>query len=336
MREFLLSHRETSWLKGIFVVLLFSILFVAGILLLALLAAAHYFYTVGIARGSSAMDVLAARDTLFTGADFEKDENREWWRLQPFEKLAIRSVDGLALKGVYLPAPAPSLKTVIIFHGYRGAAQMMAGFARFYHDELGCNVLLPDARGHGESQGGIIGMGWADRPDVLDWIREAEKRAGPGVKIALAGVSMGGAVVMMAAGEDLPSSVRCVIEDCGYDSVQNEFKHQLKRLYGLPSFPLLPAANLICKLRAGFTFGEASCVAQLKKARVPVLFIHGAEDDFVPPGMMQACFEACASPKRFWLAPGAGHGLAFQTQPEAYKRIVQQWLAETMNGAERP
>lgn len=277
------------------------------------------------------MDVLAARDPLFTGADFDKDEDREWWRRQPFETLVIRSADGLALKGVYLPAPIPSLKTVLLFHGYRGAAQMMAGFARFYHDELNCNVLLPDARGHGESQGRYIGMGWADRPDVLGWVREAEKKAGPGAKIVLAGVSMGGAVVMMAAGEELPSSVRCLIEDCGYDSVQNEFKYQLKRLYGLPVFPLLPIASLICKLRAGFTFGEASCVAQLKKARVPVLFIHGAEDDFVPPNMMWSCYEACASPKRFWLAPGAGHGLSFQTQPEAYKRIVEQWMAETMD-----
>lgn len=318
-----------------------SILFVAGLciialLLFALLAAANYFYVIGIARGSKTSDVLADKDPLFSDLKLADEEDWLWWRRQPFEPLTIRSEDGLALKGYYLPASPASPKTVILFHGYRSAAQTMAGFARLYHDELGCNVLLPDARGHGESQGGYIGMGWADRPDVLGWIRQAEKQAGAGVQIALAGLSMGGAIVMMAAGEDLPASVRCIIEDCGYDSVYNEFKYQLGRLYRLPAFPILPVASLICKLRAGFTFEEASCVAQLKKARVPVLFIHGAEDDFVPARMMQSCYEACSAPKQFWLAPETGHALSYQNHAGAYKLLVQQWLDQTMESVAAP
>ena len=312
------------------------ILIVACVLLAVVLLAANYFYVIGIARGRKSLDVLAARDELFSSTDFSEDEDRLWWRAQTFEPLTIQSADGLVLKGYYLPAPTASSRTVILFHGYRSTAKMMAGFARFYHAELGCNILVPDARGHGESQGSVIGMGWADRPDVLGWVREAEKQAGADAQIVLAGISMGGAAVMMAAGEALPGSVRCVIEDCGYDSVYNEFKYQLKRMYGLPAFPLLPAASLICKIRAGFFFGEASCILQLKKAQVPVLFIHGAEDDFVPPDMMRSCYEACVSPKQFWLVPNAGHGLAFQTDPEAYKRTVQGWLDLNMQADTQP
>ena len=79
---------------------------------------------------------------------------------------------------------------------------------------------------------------------------------------------MGGATVMMAAGEDLPDNVKCIVEDCGYSSVWDEFRLQLKNVFGLPTFPLLNAASLMSKTRAGYSFKEASSVKQLQKATV--------------------------------------------------------------------
>ncbi|MEC2597045.1 alpha/beta hydrolase, partial [Bacillus cereus] len=95
-----------------------------------------------------------------------------------------------------------------------------------------------------------VGMGWHDRKDVLIWIQQILKKD-PNAEIALFGVSMGGATVMMTSGEDLPSNVKVIIEDCGYSTVIDEFTYQLKDLFHLPKFPVMNAANTVTKLRAG-------------------------------------------------------------------------------------
>lgn len=298
------------------------VLILAGLFLLA-----NHFYKIGVARGPQAMEVLAEKDEVFSSTEFGSEEDRAWWQSQPFKKLSVITRDKVTLAGHFLPSRSGSAKTAILFHGYRCKAASMAGFARLFHDELDCNVLVPDARGHGESQGAHIGMGWVERCDAARWAREMEKQVGRDAKIVLYGISMGGAAVMMAAGEDLPASVKCVIEDCGYDTVFNEFKHQLRRLYHLPAFPLLFIASFICKIRAGYSFGKASSTQQLAKARLPILFIHGADDDFVPVWMAQACCQACAAPKKLWIVTGAGHGLSYKTDPAGYKEKVEAWLA---------
>ncbi len=117
----------------------------------------------------------------------------------------------------------------------------------------GYHVLFPDNRGHGKSEGKYVGMGWHDRFDILNWIAWLNEQF-PGCSIILYGLSMGGAAVMMTAGEKLPDNVKLIIEDCGYSSVKEEMAHEAKYLFHLPYFPMVSAASLICKIRAGYTF----------------------------------------------------------------------------------
>ena len=169
-------------------------------------------------------------------------------------------------------------------------------------------------------------MGWHERHDIVDWINTLVEQD-PEAQILLFGVSMGGATVMMVSGEELPGNVKCIIEDCGYTSVWDEFKLQLKEVFGLPSFPLLNAASLVCQIRAGYSFEEASSVEQLKKATLPMLFIHGEEDDFVPYSMLQPVYDACASQEKELLSvPGAGHAESASTDPELYWGTVTAFL----------
>ena len=84
--------------------------------------------------------------------------------------------------------------------------------------EMGFTVLMPGLRGHGESTGHYIGMGWHNRLDMLRWIDEIV-RDDPEAEIVLFGISMGGATVMMTSGEALPPNVKVIVEDCGYTSV---------------------------------------------------------------------------------------------------------------------
>ena len=144
----------------------------------------------------------------------------------------------------------------------------------------------------------------------------------------LFGISMGGATVMMTAGEDLPGNVKAVIEDCGYTSVKDELAVQLKRMYKLPSFPLVPVTSLIARHRAGFFLGEASAVEQLKKTTLPVLFIHGEADAFVPFSMLDPLYQATGGPKEKYTVPGAGHGGAYSADPEQYIHVMQNFLTQ--------
>ena len=243
----------------------------------------------------AALLVLAAGALVFAGNylfDFALDPNspggmiggnQNWaeeaegaWIQENGEDRWLTSRDGLTLHALYVPQAETSHRYVVGCHGYGSIPQLMSNSTiKFY--EMGYNVLVPAARAHEQSGGTYVSMGWLERKDIVAWVNmlvEQDSEA----EIVLYGISMGGATVMMTAGEELLSNVKCIIEDCGYSSVWDEFAGQLDELFGLPTFPVLDAASLVSQVRAGFGFKEASAVEQLKKASVPMLFIHGEDD----------------------------------------------------------
>ena len=256
-------------------------------------------------------------------------EGKSAWFAENSEDRWLTSHDGLELHGLYLAQPEESHKYVVACHGYGSIPQFMGGVAfRFY--ERGYNILAPAARAHEQSGGRYASMGWLERKDIVDWANTLAEQD-PDAEIVLYGISMGGATVMMTAGEELPANVKCVIEDCGYSSVWDEFAGQLQEMFGLPTFPVLDVASLVTQVRAGFGFKEASAVEQLKKTALPILFIHGEDDTFVPYWMLDVVYEACASPDKEKLSvPGAAHGGAAGTAPELYWSTVDAFLGKHM------
>ena len=198
--------------------------------------------------------------------------------------------------------------------------------------QLGMKVVAPAARAHERNvDTGLIQMGWQDAHDLLGWIDDIVERD-PDARIMLFGVSMGGAEVMMASGLDgLSENVRLIVEDCGYTSVWDEFSLQLDNVFGLPSFPILNVADAACLMRAGYTFEGASAVESLRQARVPMLFIHGNADEFVPFSMLDECYDACASEvKEKLVVESAGHGLSASTNPDLYWSTVDAFLERNL------
>lgn len=291
------------------------------VLAVILFAAGMYFYNYAVVP--SKKDFLAGdtpgTDVKVTPAEewFKKEQNRTTWELT--------SNDGLKLKAIYLAADQKTDKTVIMAHGYMGTAETMSTFAKMYHD-WGYNVLVPDARGHGESEGNYIGFGWPERKDYVKWIDKVIATNGKDAQITLYGISMGGATVMMTSGEKLPENVKAIVEDCGYSSVKDELSYQLKEMFNLPSFPLVNVTSGITKVRAGYFFGEASSVNQLHKNKTPMLFIHGEADTFVPFEMLAKVYAATDAPKEKYVVPGAEHGKAYDVNPEKYKATVSTFL----------
>lgn len=213
---------------------------------------------------------------------------------------------------------------VIAVHGYTDSASFMVDSAKRFLS-YGYNVLMPDLRAHGKSEGKYIGMGWLDRLDLIAWIDYLIATYG-NIKIILYGISMGAATVMMASGENLPSNVRMVIEDCGYTSVWDEFAHELKYLFHMPTFPTLYNANFITKIRAGYSFKKASAIKQIKKSKLPILFIHGDKDNFVPFYMLDKLYNAANEKKERLVIKDAGHAEAQWINPEQYWHTVRKFI----------
>ncbi|KGR74385.1 alpha/beta hydrolase [Ureibacillus sinduriensis] len=232
----------------------------------------------------------------------------------------------LNLHADYYANGSDNHKWAIAVHGYTGSADGMTRYIRNFYEQ-GFHVVAPDLRGHGRSEGEYIGMGWHDRLDLLKWIDEIIS-LDPDAEIALFGISMGGATVMMTSGEDLPSNVKVIVEDCGYSSVSDVFVYQLDDLFGLPEFPVLNAANTVTKMRAGFDLYEASAVRQVAKSKKPMLFIHGNQDTFVPYEMLDEVYEAANVEKNKLIIEGAGHGEAEKIDPDSYWNAVWSFVGK--------
>jgi fermentation-respiration switch protein FrsA (DUF1100 family) len=142
----------------------------------------------------------------------------------------------------------------------------------------------------------------------------------------LYGISMGGATVLMTGGENLPPEVKAIVEDCGYTSVEEELYFQMKTRYHLRSRWLMNATSRVAQRRAGYGFAEASALEQVKKTKIPTLFIHGEEDTFVPFKMVYTLYEACPAPKELFTVPGAGHGEAYGAAGHEYEDRIRNFL----------
>ncbi|SDB83437.1 hypothetical protein SAMN05421734_101310 [Pelagirhabdus alkalitolerans] len=253
-----------------------------------------------------------------------KDE-KEWFQSVDSEWMTVTSNDQLRLSGLFIPAKTESKKIAILAHGYNGNNKEMAPFSKLFHD-LDFNLLLPDARGHGESEGDYIGFGWPERRDYLVWIDELISRFGASAEIILYGISMGGATVLNVSGEDLPTNVKAVISDCAFSSVSKELAHQLRTSYKLPPHPFIPMTSFITKLKAGYWFHEAAPVEQVKKSDTPTLIIHGDADDFVPTSMAYDLYEALNTSKQLYIVPGAKHTYSYVTDKRAYEETIEHFL----------
>lgn len=254
----------------------------------------------------------------------------DWLHTQPTRTWYLNPNTDNQLAATYVPAAKATKDVVIIAHGYKGNGETMANYAKMFHD-LGFNVLLPDSRAHGQSTGKYITFGWLDRLDYLDWLNKIIEAVGNDCRIILFGVSMGGATVEMLSGEQLPPQVKVIIADCGYSNINSELTYLLKRLYHLPKYPLLPTVSMINKRRQGFNLKQVSSIEQLQKNHLPIFFIHGEKDTYVPTEMVEENYAATAGPKEKWIVKDATHAESFWIDPKAYQAHVTDFLNRYFN-----
>ena len=311
--------RKKHWL--IILGILLSIVLIFNII------SSFFFYHLAIERGPK--DFLQGNEDLEVSAEamdeFLEGDWITWTNEQDFETKTLKAFDDLTLQGYYLPAEKPTNKTVVFAHGYLGNAKDMGLFGKYYHEELGYNLFTPDLRGHGESGGDYYGFGWHDRLDIVDWLDQIIKE-NPDAEIVLHGLSMGAATVLMASGEDLPENVRLIIADSPYTSVYDLFAYQLDRMFHLPDQLVLPSMSVLTNARAGYSLKEASALDQVQKATVPILYIHGEADTFVPTNMTKELANHTKSEHEVITFPDANHGESIVIHREAYLDEITSFI----------
>ena len=304
----------------------------AGVLAAAGAIETAYFYRRTMIRQNADVE----RTMKMAGTDWSQysdilAERKAFMLEQPHEDVYQTSFDGLKLHAAYFPAineNAGKKRIVICFHGY--TSKSLADFAGLtdYYFRNGYAMLHPDARAHGDSEGEYIGFGCLDRKDALGWIDWVIQKCGTDVEIFLHGISMGGATVLMASGLTLPPQVKGIISDCGFTSPKEVFTHVLKTMYHLPPFPVMQGAEIVNKKLAGYGMDECNAKREVAKAKIPILFIHGSKDTFVPTRMCQEIYDCCASPKKMLIVEDAAHGESYFKNMPAYEKALDEFIAD--------
>lgn len=236
----------------------------------------------------------------------------------------IISHDGIKLVGHWYENPNAQ-RIVVAMHGWRSSwSQDFGLIADFLHDN-DCSVLYAEQRGQNNSGGEHMTFGLLERYDCLDWINWVNTHTRPGLPVYLAGISMGATTVLMAAGLELPGNVRGIVADCGFTSpcaiwkyVTEENLHLSYKLHG-------NLVEKLCQKKIRMGTKEYSTVDAMKSCKIPVLFVHGTDDHFVPVTMTYENYRACTAPKHLLIVPGAQHGLSYYVEKDRYEKMVKEF-----------
>ena len=246
------------------------------------------------------------------------------------ETVQITGRDGVTLAGHWFACENPK-RVIVAMHGWRSSWCNDFGIVADFWFQNDCSVLLAQQRGQGDSGGEYMGFGLLERHDCLSWINWVNEQTGKELPVYLCGVSMGASTVLMAAGLELPDNVRGIIADCGYTSPAEIWEHVAKDNLGLSYGTRSAAANDLCRRKIQVGIDDYSCVDAMSECEVPVLFVHGTDDRFVPIEMTYENYKACTGPKRLFVVPGAGHGMSYLVDPEGYQNAVKQFWKDFDN-----
>lgn len=307
---------------------MFTAIVTTAVLLLIIVVAA----SVIMFRTAFVRDSEKNKFVMKHGADKEWDKLRksineatETLKAFPHEMIYTTSKDGLKLAGYYFPCE-DAVSTVICAHGFKSTGFWDFSAFAIFMIKNSFNVLLICERACSASEGKYIGYGITERYDILSWVQRINEVNGADEDIVLAGISMGCSTVLMASGLKLPENVKAIIADCGYTRPCDILKNALKKTFHLPPFPIYNIAKLFLRLSAKINIEEYSTLDALKTNKIPVFFVHGGSDAFVPKEMTLNNYEAAVCEKEIFIAEGADHGQSFIKAQNEYIARMSAFL----------
>lgn len=258
------------------------------------------------------------------------EKSCEWIEEQDIEYIDLESSRGYTLKGYYLPAENESKKFAVLSHGYRSNHfGDPANFVKYYH-ENGYNVLAVDHTASGASGGDYVGFDYFESEDLLLWVDYLIGRFNEDIRIVLHGVSMGAATVCKCSSK-VQSQVKAIISDCAYTGAKQQFTSVVESVGIKKTTPILVKTfNALNKAFAGYDLRDTDVLHDLKNSKVPMLFVHGADDDFVPTDMVFELYQACGKEKELLVIEGAKHAQSYMTDKETYDAKMTEFLGKYM------
>ena len=272
------------------------------------------------------LTAYVARPVYHTVADTEQFmKDHGFWRdydVMNKEELKVSSYDGCILHATYIPAAEQGNKYVIISHGYTSNRMGSLKYMHLFH-KLGFNCLIYDNRSHGDNRRGLCTMGKRERTDLLMLIRYVYRRFGDDIYLGLHGESMGAALQIMALQEK--PRLQFIVNDCGFARMMDVITHNARQILHMPRWICYPA-SMASRLFFGFSYTEMNPIDVLKENQVPICFIHGAKDDFIPCSHSQQMHEATQGYSELHLFPEAEHAKSIDSDEARYEQVVQDFL----------
>jgi hypothetical protein len=226
-----------------------------------------------------------------------------------YEDVRIQTSDGLALQGWFIPGKAETGSNVtwLWFHGNGGNIGHRIGELALAHHRTEANIFIFDYRGYGESEGAPSEKGtYLDSHAVMEYL-SSWSDVDPG-RIVYLGHSLGAAVAVELALTQPPMAMVLVSPFASVRDMANL------------TLPFPPIGWLVRN--------HYDSISRIQQLDVPVLILHGDQDETVPISQGRKLYGAANQPKRFQVLEGAAHNDTFGVLPEQYWGTIEAFLAE--------
>lgn len=217
---------------------------------------------------------------------------------------------------------------VVISHGYTYSHHGSIKYAKMMM-KLGFNVVLYDHRYHGASGGVNSTLGYYEKDDLKTVIDHLFKNYGSDIYLGTYGESMGSSTCLLEQKED--SRVRFVVSDAGFSSLKpliiREIKHKK-----LSSFLFYGIAKMFVWLISRANLSKVNPIEAIQESKIPMMFVHGKLDDFIPYQDALDMYESYGGPKRLFLAENkAYHARSYYYNQELYFSKLKEFVDELLD-----
>jgi len=224
----------------------------------------------------------------------------------------VQGAGDVTLRGWRCAARSPSRGTIIYLHGVAdNRASGVGVISRFL--ARGFDIVAFDSRGHGSSSGDVCTYGYFEKVDLA---RVIDATAAP--RVVLIGHSLGAAVALQTAVTD--KRVRAIVSAESFADLRTVAS---ERAYFLPAL-IIDQAFRSAEQRGQFSVDAVNPAAAAASIDVPVLVIHGADDDATLPHHAEDIFRALAGHKKLMLVAGARHNGSLGTAD--VWRVIETWV----------
>ena len=245
-----------------------------------------------------------------------------------FENYIVKTEKGEDIHACLLPCPEGGKKYVVLAHGYTDNRFGMIKYAVHYR-KLGFNCVMFDERGHGENAKEPCSYSVREVDFLLAVIKDTFERYGEDITLGLQGESLGSATVLMSLTHDIvKEKVKFVVEDCGFAEIRPIIQMCMKAMH-VPAFMFYPT-NIAARIIYGINFLDAVPLSAVTDNKLPLLCVHGAQDDFIYPEHCRRIYEASKGFKKIRLVEGAGHAQSAIKDPDGYYKMLKDFLEEVL------